>query len=109
MISDSLVSLQKKNYRALLFIIVVSLIITTPRVDSFAVGNTLLTSKSSYSLGCNIPAPITNAASASSKYQSSRRETLKAVWRDTSVSLKIPASKDRTYALFSSLDEHPTW
>lgn len=38
-----------------------------------------------------------------------RRDVLKAVWRNSVVSLTIPASKERTYDLFSSLDEHPTW
>jgi hypothetical protein len=37
------------------------------------------------------------------------RDILKSVWRDSVVSLTIPASKEKTYNLFSSLDEHPTW
>lgn len=41
--------------------------------------------------------------------QMPRRDILKAVWRDSIVSLTIPASKERTYELFSSLNEHPTW
>ena len=45
------------------------------------------------------------------KYYSNqiRRDVMKAVWKDSVVSLTIPASKERTYALFSSLNEHPTW
>jgi uncharacterized membrane protein len=38
-----------------------------------------------------------------------KRDILKAVWKDSVVSLSIPASKEKTYQLFSSLNEHPTW
>lgn len=37
------------------------------------------------------------------------RSILKAVWKDSVVSIIIPASKERTYTLFSSLDQHPSW
>lgn len=50
-----------------------------------------------------------SASKARFNSQSTVRDVMTAVWRDSVVSLTIPASKERTYALYSSLDQHPTW
>ena len=103
--------------RALIFLII-CLPFRTLQVDSFSIG--VSTQYSQWLRGLFPQKQWEINCMSSSPYQSeivgigfsnrpTRRDIVKAVWRDSVVSLTIPASKERTYELFSSLNEHPTW
>ena len=103
--------------RALIFLIT-TLTFKTLQVDSFSSG--ISTQYSQLLRRLFSPKQLESNCMSFSPYQSeivgvgfnyrpTKRDIIKAVWRDSVVSLTIPASKERTYELFSSLNEHPTW
>jgi hypothetical protein len=103
-----------RDYKCMWLVLFASLVLHTPPADCFSVHSTVLelskviTDKSAK--GLQLWRSTNPACKATFNSQSTlRRDVITAVWRDSVVSLTIPASKERTYDLFSSLDQHPTW
>lgn len=102
-----------RDYKCIWLVLFASLVLHTLPAYSFSVHSTVqvlskvITDTSAKGLQLWRSNP---ASKATFNSQSTlRRDVMTAVWRDSVVSLTIPASKERTYDLFSSLDQHPTW
>ena len=102
-----------RGYKCIWLVLFASLVLHTHPAYSFSVHSTIQvlskviidTSARGLLLWRSYPAGKATFNSRSTL----RRDVMTAVWRDSVVSLTIPASKERTYDLFSSLDQHPTW
>ena len=101
-----------RSIKCILLVLYASLVLRTLPADSFSMRSTVqLLSKGMEhaTLGGQQLWQSNSAGKVRFNSQSTVRDVMTAVWRDSVVSLTIPASKERTYALFSSLDQHPTW